>query len=94
MPFWMAVTLLQYGEWLTTNGRAADATPFLEEAREIFERLRATPWIERVGGPGAVRFAPASRVADTAEAIDVTGAAGAALPADAAAIAVDGDRPA
>jgi len=41
IPFWLAVTLLEHGE-LT-----GDASP-LEEAREIFEGLRATPWLERI----------------------------------------------
>ncbi len=36
MPFWLAVTLLEQGE-------AAG----LAEALEIFERLEATPWLER-----------------------------------------------
>ena len=47
MPFWLAVTLLEYGEWLATVARAAEAEPLLAEAREIFERLGATPWLER-----------------------------------------------
>jgi class 3 adenylate cyclase/tetratricopeptide (TPR) repeat protein len=34
LPFWLAVTLLEQGE-------------HLDEAREIFERLGATPWLER-----------------------------------------------
>jgi predicted ATPase/class 3 adenylate cyclase len=46
-PFWMAVTLLEYGEWLTGQGRAADAVAPLAEAREIFDRLRAEPWLVR-----------------------------------------------
>ena len=37
LPFWLAVTLLEHGE-----------EPGLAEAREIFERLGATPWLERV----------------------------------------------
>jgi len=37
LPFWLAVTLLEQGE---PDG--------VEEAREIFARLRATPWLERV----------------------------------------------
>jgi predicted ATPase/class 3 adenylate cyclase len=37
MPFWLAVTLLEQGE---ARG--------LEEAREIFEQLEATPWLERL----------------------------------------------
>ena len=48
LPFPMAQSLLEYGEWLTHRGQAPDAEPFLLEAREIFEHLRATPWIERL----------------------------------------------
>ncbi|MGZ8694653.1 MAG: hypothetical protein ACXWYS_04365 [Gaiellaceae bacterium] len=47
MPFWLAVTLLEYGESLATVARAAEAEPLLAEAREIFERLGARPWLER-----------------------------------------------
>ena len=47
-PFYLACALLEHGEWLTANGRSDDARPLLDEAREIFERLRATPWLERV----------------------------------------------
>jgi hypothetical protein len=46
--FWLAVTQLEHGEWLIANGRAAEAEPLLAEAREIFTRLQATPWVERV----------------------------------------------
>jgi tetratricopeptide (TPR) repeat protein len=35
LPFWLAVTLLEQGE-------------HLDEAREIFERLQAAPWLERL----------------------------------------------
>jgi hypothetical protein len=48
MPFWLAVTLLEHGEWLAARGRGAAAEPLVAEAREIFERLRAEPWLERV----------------------------------------------
>jgi predicted ATPase/class 3 adenylate cyclase len=37
IPFWLGVTLLEQGE-----------EPGLAEARKIFERLEATPWLERV----------------------------------------------
>ena len=47
MPFDLGVALLEHGEWLTAQGRAADAEPLLAEAREIFERLGAKPWLER-----------------------------------------------
>jgi hypothetical protein len=30
------------------EGRTDDAKPLLDEGREIFERLRAEPWLERV----------------------------------------------
>ena len=42
IPFWLAVTLLEHGE---EQG--------LAEAREIFERLEATPWLERVAAAAA-----------------------------------------
>jgi tetratricopeptide (TPR) repeat protein len=48
-PFYMAVTLLEHGEWLVRAGRADEASPLLEEAREVFERLQGKPWLERLG---------------------------------------------
>jgi class 3 adenylate cyclase/tetratricopeptide (TPR) repeat protein len=48
MPFWTAVTLLEHSEWLAGQGRTAEAEPLVEEARTIFERLRARPWLERI----------------------------------------------
>jgi class 3 adenylate cyclase/tetratricopeptide (TPR) repeat protein len=47
--FYLAVAELEHGEWLTAQGRADDAEPLLAEAREIFERLEASPWLERAG---------------------------------------------
>src|SRR5207244_2031007 len=47
-PFWLAVTLLEHGEWLASQDRNDEATPLLGEAREIFERLEARPWLERL----------------------------------------------
>jgi len=46
-PFWLAVTLLEHAEWLAAAGRHAEAGPHLEEARAIFERLQARPWLDR-----------------------------------------------
>ena len=34
-------------ESLVREGRAAEAEPLLAEAREVFTRLGATPWLER-----------------------------------------------
>jgi tetratricopeptide (TPR) repeat protein len=48
IPFWLAVTLLEHAEWLVDQGQPSQAEPLLAEAREIFERLQATPWLKRV----------------------------------------------
>jgi hypothetical protein len=47
-PFYLAVTQLEHGEWLVAQGRNEEAEPLLAEAREVVERLQATPWLERV----------------------------------------------
>ena len=47
-PFWLAVTMLEHAEWLKGQGRVEDASASLTEAREIFERLEARPWLERL----------------------------------------------
>jgi predicted ATPase/DNA-binding SARP family transcriptional activator len=46
-PFYVAVALLEHGEWLAAQGRGGHAEPLLTEAREIFQRLEARPWFER-----------------------------------------------
>jgi len=48
VPFYLAVVQLEYAELLAESGAAADGAPLLLEAREIFERLRAAPWLERL----------------------------------------------
>ncbi|HEY8860177.1 MAG TPA: hypothetical protein VIM27_12040, partial [Gaiellales bacterium] len=47
-PFWLAVTLLEYAEWLSHNGRDQDAAALIPEARTIFDDLRAAPWLARL----------------------------------------------
>jgi class 3 adenylate cyclase/tetratricopeptide (TPR) repeat protein len=47
-PFPMAATRLEHGEWLTAHGRGDEADEALAEAAEVFARLAATPWLERV----------------------------------------------
>ncbi len=47
-PFELAVVQLEHAEWLVSEGRAEEAAAYAAEAREIFERLRATPWLERL----------------------------------------------
>jgi class 3 adenylate cyclase/tetratricopeptide (TPR) repeat protein len=60
-PFWMAVALFRHGEWLASEGRTDDARLYLDEAREVFERLRAHPWLERLDALGASVPAEANR---------------------------------
>jgi ATP/maltotriose-dependent transcriptional regulator MalT len=53
VPFYLAVTELEHGEWLAAQGRTADAEPLLAEVREIFERLEAAPWLQRLDAVAA-----------------------------------------
>ncbi len=53
MPFDLGVTLVEHAEWLSGQGRHDEAPPIVDETLEIFERLKATPWLER-----AARLAP------------------------------------
>jgi tetratricopeptide (TPR) repeat protein len=48
LVFWLAVTLLEHAELLAEQGRPSEAEPLLAEAREVFERLGAKPWLERL----------------------------------------------
>jgi tetratricopeptide (TPR) repeat protein len=47
MPFYLACTQQEHAEWLISVGRVDEAEPLVADARETFERLRATPWLER-----------------------------------------------
>ena len=56
MPFYLAVTLTEHAESLPAQERASEREPLLAEAGEIFERLGATGWLERLkeaAGPRA-----------------------------------------
>jgi tetratricopeptide (TPR) repeat protein len=55
IAFYQAVTQLEHGEWLIGQGRSDEADPLLAEAAEAFERIQATPWLERVEALGAAR---------------------------------------
>jgi hypothetical protein len=46
--FWLGVTLFENAEWLLSHDRADEAEPLFNEARGIFEELRALPWLERI----------------------------------------------
>ncbi len=44
----LAPLLADYGAWLVECGRAAEAEPLLDEARELFGRMGAKRWLERI----------------------------------------------
>jgi hypothetical protein len=46
--FWAAVTDLERAEWLIERGRPSEADSLLDAAGKVFERLEATPWLNRV----------------------------------------------
>ena len=46
-PFHLAVTQLEHAESLEARGPSNEAAALRDAARAIFERLRATPWLER-----------------------------------------------
>ncbi|MDP9342775.1 MAG: hypothetical protein M3Q23_11935 [Actinomycetota bacterium] len=48
VPFFLAQTLTEHAEWLAGRGRASEAEGPLREANEIFGRLKAIVWIERL----------------------------------------------
>jgi class 3 adenylate cyclase/tetratricopeptide (TPR) repeat protein len=54
LPFDEAVVSLEYAEWLERIGRPGEAAPLRESSREIFESLRATPWLARAEAAGVV----------------------------------------
>ncbi|HUY23699.1 MAG TPA: adenylate/guanylate cyclase domain-containing protein [Candidatus Saccharimonadales bacterium] len=57
--FDLAVTLTEHAEWLIDRGRADKARILRNEAREIFEGLRARPWLERLGPRSEEESVPA-----------------------------------
>ena len=59
MPFYLAVVRLEHAELLAASDETDECGPLLADARETFDRLRATPWLERVDalGIGAVTTA-------------------------------------
>jgi class 3 adenylate cyclase/tetratricopeptide (TPR) repeat protein len=48
LPFWLAVVQLEHAELLLSGGGGNEVEKLLAEAREVFERLEAGPWLDRV----------------------------------------------
>jgi class 3 adenylate cyclase/tetratricopeptide (TPR) repeat protein len=59
LPFHQAIIRLEHAQWLTAQGRTADAEPLVTAAHDTFEQLEAIPWLER-----AARTAGAGRQAE------------------------------
>jgi hypothetical protein len=53
-PF-VATSLASYGQWLESVGRTEQAQPVLDEARSIFEELKAIWWLERLDRAAAAK---------------------------------------
>ena len=49
----LGMALVEQATWLVESDRTDEVGPLLDEAREIFEPLRATPWLERIGALAA-----------------------------------------
>ena len=50
--------LLEHAEWHMAQDRGEEAEPLAAEAREIFARLGAAPWLERAAGVGSAGLEP------------------------------------
>ena len=48
IPYWLGRSLAAHGEWLAARDCAEEARILLDEARAIFERLGAVPWLDRL----------------------------------------------
>lgn len=47
VPYWLATTLTDHGEWLLERDDIETASPLIREAHEIFTHLDARTWLER-----------------------------------------------
>jgi class 3 adenylate cyclase/tetratricopeptide (TPR) repeat protein len=59
IPSWLAIVLLEHAELMASQARDAEPAPLLDEAREIFDRLGARPWLERVEAVAGREHVPA-----------------------------------
>ncbi|MCA1699324.1 MAG: hypothetical protein LC790_10695, partial [Actinobacteria bacterium] len=62
LTFHLAVTQLEHAEWLTARHPADEAESLLAEARPTFERLQATPWLERTAQATTTRREPETAI--------------------------------
>jgi predicted ATPase/class 3 adenylate cyclase len=62
LVFHVAVTQLEHAEWLVSGQRGDDAEPLLVDARQTFEQLQATPWLERTARAAVTRGEPETAI--------------------------------
>jgi len=85
LPVELARTELLYGEWLRRARRRAEARVHLRAAMELYERLGATPWVERArtelraSGETARKRDPSTRVQLTPQELQIARLAGEGL---------------
>jgi len=48
IPYWRALSQLEYAEHLVAGRRSEDAAPMIQEARDSLDRLGASTWLERL----------------------------------------------
>ena len=48
IPYWRALSQIEFAEALVTAGRADDASSLAQEARDTLDRLGASTWLERL----------------------------------------------
>jgi hypothetical protein len=51
-PLYLGIVLLEHSEWLAREGRGGEGEALVSEARDIFDRLEARPWLERTSQAG------------------------------------------
>jgi len=62
LVFYVAVTQLEHAEWLVAQDRGNDAEPLLAEARQTFEQLQASPWLQRTSEATPARGEPETAI--------------------------------
>ena len=60
--FYVAVTQLEQAEWLISQQRGDVAETLLVDARQTFEQLQATPWLERTARAAVTRGEPETAI--------------------------------
>ena len=62
-PYWVAASLVDFGEWLTAQERSMEAELLLSEAVGVFESLGAHAWVDRLRAHPIILAAPSTEAA-------------------------------